>query len=648
MKLLSLLVSILFVMNCIYSQTGSLTESSDTTSGDSRNSISISYRMVPDLAKYENRYKILTNVNENERAVLINYSLQNLLTSANYNDSSILKSFGFLKNNWTGNDISNTEILLDAKYIYYGAWRNNLVRTSSEAEIKQSMINGTRHLIDLGYTDLGRDFLPFITVLMEENHLINYDHARLFPGKASRGIVTSVKILTSLAAQNTKIKAGVCRDIHETGRELLKTMAETWYGHFYPEKKIDFDDYIFLQSWTTNKSQHVTISLINPLNTSEIYELDWGRVIQKKNITGFNSGRLYGNNYRIWKYDSEKQRSTALDFKRTQFGKILDEDILSAEEYRQFNGIYDEEFYSDIRFHKNMGKSGKMRFSLGSYHPYQKYFLSSWYLNTGRKKIAGFLHHSNKFALQAAIHEDTRKKISLYPQTDWKTAVSLMTIPRYISRFETPEYSFGNFTIEAFMNQQVDVFLIANSFITSDTIDKTTRNSISASGDGNVSFSNGFNIEYNSENRFLYSSAGVQARSCLLANDIRLFSPDPTVLIPNLKIITPAIDVMGNILFTFKRNCNLSFDALFEFTNMDAVLFSGSVTGKIGISEIMDLGISIGANDQLKGIKYFWYPAQRKWVDIRLNYSDNSFSAGLLKMPLSGTTINISFRSQFN
>lgn len=646
MRILSLQVSILFVMNCIYSQTGNFIESCDTAAGDNRNSISVNYRMIPNLAKFETRYNILTNVNENEPVVLFNYTMQNLLTSANFNDSTILRGFEFLKNNLTEEFLSNPKVRSGPKEIFYGAWRNNLVRTSSESEIKQSIINGTRQLIDLGYSDLSRDFLPFITGLIEENHLINYEHARLYPGKASRGVIPSVEILNAMAAQNTQVKAGVCRDIHETGRELLKTMAETWYDHFYPEKKIDFDDYIFLQSWTTNKSQHVTVSLINPLNINEVYELDWGRVIERNNMKGFNSGRLYGNNYRIWQYDSKNHRTTPVDFKRTQFGKILDEDILTREEYRQFNGIYDEEFYSDIRYHKNLVKSGHMQFSLGTYHPCQKYFLSSWYLNSEKKKITRFLDHSNKYALQAAIHEDTRKKTFLYPQTDWNTAVSLMTIPRYISRFETPDYSSGNFNFKVYMNQQVDAFIIANSFITSDTIDRTTHTSISASGDGNLSFSNGLNIIYNSGNRFLYSSAGVQARSCLLVNDIRLFSTNPTVFFSNLKIITPAIDLFGNIMFAFQRNRTLSFDALFEFTNMDAVLFSGSVSGKIGISETMDLGISFGTNEQLKGIKYFWYPAERKWMDLRLLYSVNSISIGLLKMPMSGTTFNVSFRRE--
>jgi hypothetical protein len=600
--------------------------------------------MVPDLAKFEKRYNILTNANENLHSVEVSYSLQNNLTSASYNDSSILQGFGFLKKNWTTDELTNPEIPVDSKEIFYGAWRNMLVKSTSDAEIRQTMIEGTRQLIGLGYSDLGKDFLPFITGLMEESHMINYDHKRLYPGKASRRIVTSVEILNSLGAQDYRVKAGVCRDIHATGRELLKSLSETWYDHFYPGKKIDLDEYIFLQTWTTNKSQHVTISLINPIKTSEVYELDWGRVIEKENITGFNSGRLYGNNYRIWQFNNKNKRTEPIDFKRTQFGKILDEDLLTREEYRQFNGIYDEEFYSDISYEKNTGRSGKMRFSLGTYHPWQKYFLATWYSRTDRKKITGFLNHSNTFALQAALNEDTRKKNFLYPQNDWKSVVSLMTVPRYISSFGMPEYTFGNFTLETYLKQQVDLFFIVNSFSFYDNINDRQSNGFAVSGDGNITFSNGFNIKYNTRNRLFSSSAGVQARSCLLANDIRNFSPNPSILLPNVKILTPAIDVMGNMGFSVNRNCDLSIDALLEFTNMDAVLFSGSVTGNIELSEAMILGISLGANHQLKGKEYFWYPSDRKWVDISLNSSGNSFSAGLLKMPESGTTFNISYR----
>jgi hypothetical protein len=36
------------------------------------------------------------------------------------------------------------------------------------------MIDGTRQLISLGYSDFGRDFLPFITQLMEESQMKNF------------------------------------------------------------------------------------------------------------------------------------------------------------------------------------------------------------------------------------------------------------------------------------------------------------------------------------------------------------------------------------------------------------------------------------------------------------------------------------------
>jgi hypothetical protein len=274
----------------------------------------------------------------------------------------------------------------------------------------------------------------------------------------------------------------------------------------------------------------------------------------------------------------------------------------------------------------------------------QKYFLSSWHLKTDSKKITDFLFHSNTYALQAALLEDTRKKNFLYPQNDWNSAVSIMTIPRYISSFETPHYKLGNFSVETYLKQQIDLFFILNSFDFYENTKNRQDNGFSISGDGNITFSNGFKINYKPGNGKFHTSSGVQARSCLLANDIRNFAPNPSLLLPNLKIITPAIDVLGDFGFSVNRNSTFSLNALFEFTNMDAVLFSGSMTGNIEISEKMYLGISFGANDQLKGMKYFWYPSDRKWVDISLNYLDNSFGAGLLKMPVSGTTFNLSFR----
>ncbi len=145
--------------------------------------------------------------------------------------------------------------------------------------------------------------------------------------------------------------------------------------------------------------------------------------------------------------------------------------FLSPQEYQQFNGIYDEEYYSNIRYLRNMGKYGNLNFSAGAYYPGQKYFLTSWFLSTKKKKVTSFLKHSSKIALQIAIHEDTRKKSLLYPQRDWQSAYSIMSVPRFISAFETNKIEITrNISFDAYLNQQLDVFLILNSFHLNDSL----------------------------------------------------------------------------------------------------------------------------------------------------------------------------------
>ncbi len=600
--------------------------------------LNLNYRMLSGHARYDQRYRVLGNYNDDLHNIEINYLLQNFISGKNYNDSSIMSSYRFI-------NISDGPILLDMigdREILYAAWRNKLTQSSSESEIKKRMIEGTEALIATGYTDLGEDFLPFITGLMEEQHIVNYDNTRTKAfGAGSRGIVTSIQILNALYSQDSEQNFGVCRDVHEMGRELLKTMAETWYGHFYPELKTDFDDYIFLQSWTTNKSHHVTTSLIDPLDTKRVYEIDWGRVIEKRDNAGYNNGRLYGNNYRIWKFDPGKQITVPVDFRRTHFGKILDENILTRQEYLQFNGIYDEETYSDLRYSRDVGKFGWTSFSVGTYNPGQHYFLAGWVYETKKKRITSFLDHSSLLAVQGVIHEDTRKKQIMFSHVDWQFAGSIMGIPRIISKFSSKEFRIApNLTARAYLNQQFDIFLIGNTFYMSDSID---NNDLSGSGDGNISFSNGITLLYNPGKRF-YSSSALQARSCLLPNDIRLFTPNLVTLVPALRFITPAIDAMTMGTFIVNNKSRIAYDLMLEFTSLDAIIFSGSGSGRINISDAVHFDVSAGTIRQVKGIEYFWYPASRAWVDIRITRQKNSFSASVLKYAGSNVSVNFSFR----
>lgn len=636
--LLSACLLIIFV-NCGFSQFTSDIGDTITMRKMPARSFSINYRMLNEASRFERRYRVLTNVNDNYENVGVSYAIRNHIENSAYCDSSLLKTFSFA----SGSLIPSTfQRPVSEKEMFYGVWLSQLTKSNSEGEIKASVIEGTQAMIGLGYESFENDILPFITGLMEEQHIYNYDNSRTKAfGKGSAGIVTSLEILNAVGSLDVNRDAGVCRDIHETGRELLKTMGETWYGHFHPEKIIDFNDYIFLQSWTTNKSQHVTISLIDPLDTKKVYELDWGRVIERNNIAGYDNGRMYGNTYRIWKFDRMKQKSIPVDFRRSAFGKILDEDILSSEEYSQFNGIYDQEFYSDARYLNKTGRYGDLSFSAGTYNPGQHYFLAGWNYTTRKKKVTSFLDHSGTYALQGVIHEDTRKKQLLFSHVGWQFAGSIMGIPRVISKFETHRLNLAkNLTFDAFVNQQFDIFLVGNSFYVNDSRNK---NELSGSGDGNLTFSNGFNVNYISSDRSLNSTFTLQARSFLMANDIRLFTPNIFILFSNLCIVTPSLDAIGRAVLRLNPRNSFTLNGMFSFTNLDAVIYSASASANTRLPGKLHLTTSFSSIGQVKGIEYFWYPVSRRWFDMKLSYLENSLAFSLLKYQGGRLSCNISF-----
>lgn len=608
--------------------------------------LTFNYKSVPQFGKYENRYEILSNVNNNYNSVENNYAMQSFLESTGYNDSTLLSSYL-----WLNRSKRNNGILLNIpessshdmdRNLFYGAWRNSLIKSTSAEEIRQSVTEGTKTLLSLGYSDLAGDFLPFITMLMEENHLMNYDVARTRLGSSSKGIVSSTRILNAMAAQDPSVEAGVCRDVHETGREILKTMCDVYFSNKYPEKQIDPDDYIFLQSWTTDASQHVTLSLIDPVDNEEVYELDWGRVIRKTDIQGYNNGRLYGNTYRIWQFSKSKQRTIPVDFKRTDFGFILDENMLTNEEYTHFNGTGSEIFYSDLRYDRNLS-NGYLSFSMGSYHPMQKYFLSGYRFDFTSKIKGNFLKHSGTIALQAALNEDTERKAFLYPEKDWQLTMSLMGVPRFISKFSIPDIKISkDVSFNAFSDQQLDIFLIINSMRTGESV------RITKSGDANLSFSNGFSFAIQPEKRNFRTAFTFQARSTLLPNDIRLMSPDPLVVFSNLRFLTPAFDAINNTIIKTGSRSEVSIRSIFEFTNLNSILFSGSISGRLALSERFNFEASAGFDDQIKGMSYFWYPSGKRKIDLKFNSSGKTIVFSFMKFPQSPVSANLSCMLNLN
>ena len=110
------------------------------------------------------------------------------------------------------------------KELLYGVWRARLTKSSSEGEIRQSVIDGTNALIDLGYSDMAHDFFPFITVLMEEQHIYNYDLTRTSGfSKGSRGIVTSLEYSECFRFAGLHSKIWCMQGYSRNGQRIDKT-----------------------------------------------------------------------------------------------------------------------------------------------------------------------------------------------------------------------------------------------------------------------------------------------------------------------------------------------------------------------------------------------------------------------------------------
>jgi hypothetical protein len=219
-----------------------------------------------------------------------------------------------------------------------------------------------------------------------------------------------------------------------------------------------------------------------------------------------------------------------------------------------------------------------------------------------------------------------------------------MGIPRVISRFESGVFRKGDFSFDAFLNQQFDIFLIISSFKYGKVNEGESHHEFSWSGDGNLSFSNGFRIRHSTKDRSLSNSLTLQARSCLLPNDIRLMTPNPATLFGKARILTPALDAITGTRISLNTRNVLSVNTVFEFTNMNSIIFSGTVSSQSSVNDRISWIVEAGATEQLKGMNYFWYPAARRQAGISLLVDRKQFSIGFYKYPESSITCSLGFR----
>ncbi len=84
-------------------------------------------------------------------------------------------------------------------------------------------------------------------------------------------------------------------------------------------------------------------------------------------------------------------------------------------------------------------------------------------------------------------------------------------------------------------------------------------------------------------------------------------------------------------------------EGMFEFTNLQATIFSGSASIQTKLQKDLNFSASAGITEQVKGIDYFWYPVSKRWITLSFRHLANSLSISFLKYPESRLSCNISF-----
>lgn len=495
------------------------------------------FRTLPNSALNYKRFTLVSDHNENLLQYQVNSSVQL------YFDKFINPgTYPGLKNQYdvimsglqhTKSDDLNEELLeyvntLQKKEIFHSVWRANLVHVQNEQELTKNITETTQEMINQGFDNLSEDLLPFITMLMLEQKKYYYDNERVISTKpGAKGIVNSIQILNTMATLDKEIDAGVCRDVHDMGLRILRPMYRVYLDEKYPDNNYNVDDYIFLQAWVTPSSQHVTLVVLDPENTRNFYELDWGRVYKKEDQEGVEIGKMVGTTIRLWQFDPEKNVTGAFNMVKSQWGIFLDNNLLKPDENWLINGIYNPQYASSSNYILNAGKKSEVAISLGMLNAGEKSLSFNYRSGTHYAKLTKLFQYSGVLGFQIMVIDDAQRKSFTMPWAEWYSVVNLLNSIRYISTLKTkPLKITPNLKANLYALSQLEVFWSMTHFKSSD-ID--FNNKLQATGDGNIWLTWGAELNYSRpqfEFDFKFGS-----RNFLIPTDVRLLSPNPFELI---------------------------------------------------------------------------------------------------------------------
>jgi hypothetical protein len=618
-------------------------------------SFGISFRTLPNTALNYTRFTVVSNHNKNLLQYEFNSNIQlffdDFTDKEDYPDirsqyDALFNNIQLDKSKLINNELINNINELAKKEIFLSIWRTNLMHVKTEQDIIKNVTKTTGQMIHEGFDNLSENLLPFITMLMLEQEKHHYQKERVVSTRPeSKGIVTAVQMLNAMSSLNDNVNAGVCRDIHDMGLRILRPMYRVYLDEKYPDNDYNVDDYIFLQAWVTPSSQHITLVVLEPENTRNYHELDWGKVIKKENQEGIAVGKMVGTTVRLWQYNPKKNVTGAFNMVKSQWGIFLDSKIFKNDESWLINGIYNPQYASSADYTLNAGKKSELGISLGMLNSNERLLSFSYRSNAHQTDIAKILEYDGTVAIQTMIIDDTQRKSYTMPWNEWYSVVNLINSVRYLSKLKTKSLTIlPGLTANLFAQSQLEVFLSLSHFKSNN---ENFNNKMQGSGDGNIWLTWGAELNYKRPQfsfDYIFGS-----RNFLIPTDVRLLSPNPFELIRHATIANSGMGVLTRIKYS-NTGWDIEPEFRYEQNKMNAqfILYSLKLSKKI--KNKSTFFAKAGSFNQIQGLEYYWYAKTRFWFDLGFESRKKQFNISLHFEAIQNDflTFGLSFNKSLN
>ena len=562
--------------------------------------------------------------------------------------SSFDTLYSRLQNKSTLNDIELLNIIntVSKREIFHSIWRSNIVHVQTEQEMINHVRQTTMQMMNEGLDDLSNDLLPFITMLMLEEEKHHYEKNRVVSTKPeSKGIVTSIQMLNAMATLDEDVDAGVCRDIHDLGLRILRPMYRVYLDEKYPKNDYNVDDYIFLQAWVTPSSQHITLVVLDPENTRNYHELDWGKVLKKENQEGIAIGKMVGTTVRLWQYDPKKNVTGAFNMVKSQWGIFLDSKLLKNDENWMLNGIYNPQYASSTDYILSAGKNSELGISLGMLNSSERLLNFSYRSGAHGSTIAKIFEYKGTVGIQTMIIDDTQRKSYTMPWNEWYSVLNLINSVRYLSKLKTkPLKILPGFRANLYVQSQLEVFLSLSHFKSND-ID--FNNQTQGSGDGNIWLTWGADLNYKLSQLNFDLKFG--SRNFLIPTDVRLLSPNPFELIRHATVANSGLGMLARMQY-LNKGWGIEPEFRYEQNKMNARFLLYSLKISREIKNKKAFFAKAGAFNQVQGLEYYWYAKSRVWFDFGFESTKKHYNISVHSEAIKNDflTFGLSFRKYLN